>query len=154
MKATSWAVARCGRSYAIVRLASGSDLAALGEKLGAQVDEPPLVILDVLPRDPERIPALVQALAGPGRPSGVVDAKASGDSVTVELNEGTTSLRLLVDVVDAELERSPGRRILPLFPLGDVTITAFAASTLRAPEIDASRLVETYTEPLLQGAKG
>ena len=149
VKPTSWAVARCGRSYAIVGLASGSDLAALGEKLGARVDEPPLVILDVLPRDPERIPALLQALAGPGRPAGVVDAKASGDSVTVELNEGATSLRLLVDVVDAELER-----ILPLFPLGDATITAFAASTMRAPEIEASRLVETYTEPLLQGAEG
>ncbi len=151
-KATSWAVARCGRSYAIARLTPECDLSALRETLGARADEPALVVVDVIPRDPERIGSLVQALAGAGGPAGVVDVKASGDALTVELNQATTSLRLLVDVIDAELECSPGRRILPLFPLSDATLTGFAAATLRAPEIDLSRLVETHTEPLLEGA--
>ena len=70
------------------------------------------------------------------------------------MNEATTSLRLLVDVVDAELERSPGRRIIPLFPLSDATLAGFAAATLRAPEIEVARLIETYIEPLLEGASG
>jgi hypothetical protein len=79
----------------------------------------------------------------------VIEARPAGDSLTVELNEATTPLRLLVDVIDAELEHSPGRRIVPLFALSDVTVTGLAAATMRAPEIGVSRLVETYTEPLL-----
>jgi len=42
--------------------------------------------------------------------------------------------------------------LIPLFPLADATLTALAAGTLRAPEIDVSRLIETYTEPLLREA--
>jgi hypothetical protein len=151
-KATSWAVARCGRSYALARLAPDCDLAAVGKTVGARIDEPPLLVLDVLPRDAERVAALAEALGGAGRPSGVIDAKTSGDALTVELDEATTSLRLLVDVVDAELERSPGRRIIPLFPLSDATLAGFTAATLRAPEIEVSRLIETYIDPLLEGA--
>ncbi len=119
--------------------------------LKARVDEPALLVLDVTPRDPACIPALLHALGGPGRPAGVVEARAGGDSVTLGVDESISSLRLIVDLVDAELERSPGRRIVPLFGLGDDSLTAFAAATLHAPEIDVSRLIETHTEPLLRG---
>ena len=151
-KATSWAVARSGRSYAVAKLTTECDVNALREQLGARVDEPPLLVLDVVPDDPERVPALAHALGGAGRPAGVVDAKPSGDALTVELNEATTPLRLIIDVIDAELERSPGRRITPLFRLEDATVTALAAASLRAPEIGVVRLVETYTDPLLRSA--
>lgn len=151
-KVASWA-SRSGRTYALLRLRSDARLEPIGSVPNARIDEPPLLILDVTPRDPERIPALLHAFEGPGRPAGVVEARAGGDSLTVELDESITPLRLVVDLIDAELEPSPGRRIVPLFGLGDASLTAFAAAILHAPEIDVSRLIETYSEPLLQGER-
>ena len=130
---------------------SDASLEEIGSLLKARVGEPALLVLDVTPRDPERIPALLQALGGPGRPGGVVEARAGGDSLTLEVDESLSPLRVIVDLIDAELEGSPGRRIAPLFGLGDASLTAFAAATLHAPEIDVARLIETHTEPLLRG---
>ena len=83
------------------------------------------------------------------RPAGIVEATRTAGGVLVELDVARTSLCLLVDVIDVELERAPGRRIIPVLPLDDVVLTAFARDVLGDPSIDVSRLIETYTEPLL-----
>jgi hypothetical protein len=70
----------------------------------------------------------------------------------LELDERVTPLRLVVDVIDAELASSPGRRITPILRLSDVTATAFAAATLAAPEIGPERLIETHLDAFLAGA--
>jgi hypothetical protein len=122
---------------------------AVREAVQAHIGAPAPVVLDVIPRDGGCVEALVRALNGSGGPAGVADVRSSGDALTLEFDDALTPLRLIVDVIDAELELSPGRQIVPLFPLGDEIATRFAAATLRAPEIDVARLLETYSEPLL-----
>jgi hypothetical protein len=137
-KVASWATSRSGRTYASLRIADDGALDLVRGAVQAHVAAPPALVLDVVPRDAQYVDRLVRALAGSGGPAGVGDVRSSGDALTLELDERVTPLRLVVDVIDAELERSPGRQI------------AFAAATLRAPELDVSRLLETYSEPMLK----
>jgi hypothetical protein len=150
-KVTSWGSARTGKDFAQLALSANADLEAVRGAVNARIDEPALTILEIVPREPHRLDALLRALAGPGRPAGVVEATLGGEAICVELDERTTPLRLLADIVDVELASAPGRSIAPILPLGDASLTAFAAATLAAPEIDSSRLVETYVAPLLRG---
>ncbi|MBD5653822.1 MAG: hypothetical protein IAI50_01420, partial [Candidatus Eremiobacteraeota bacterium] len=55
----------------------------------------------------------------------------------------------IVALIDATLERSSGRTIEALAPLDDETLCAFASDLLGEPDLDASRLIETYLEPML-----
>jgi hypothetical protein len=114
-------------------------------------DGPAPIVLEIVPQHAERLPALLEALGGPGRPAGIVAVEQRGAALRVELDERLTPLRFLVDLVDLELAHAPGRRITPLLPLADESLAAFAAATLAAPEISASRLVESFVEPLLRG---
>jgi hypothetical protein len=56
---------------------------------------------------------------------------------------------LIVDTIDGELSNAPGRSIVPLVPLSDENIAAFAAAALHAPQLDAARILERHIEPLL-----
>jgi hypothetical protein len=103
-----------------------------------------------VPDHRRRLAALAHALGGPGRPAGVAEATLTEDSLVVELNTATTPLSLVLDLVDVELETAPGRRIVPLIPLTDATLAALARDLVGDPALDLSRLIETYTEPLLQ----
>ncbi|MBC5810729.1 MAG: hypothetical protein GIW95_07760 [Candidatus Eremiobacteraeota bacterium] len=110
--------------------------------------------LEIIPHDASRIAALAEALGGNGRPAGAASAEATATSVLLDFDESVTSLRTIVDVVDVELAPSPGRRIVPLEPLGDETLANFASATLNVPDLDAIRLVETHLDPLLRKARG
>jgi hypothetical protein len=144
---TSWSVLPgFGRSYALAaRDPAAAALPALSE---ARVDEPPILPLEIVPLHAARLPALEAALGGPGRPAGVRECLRSERSLLVELDESTTPLAFVVALVDVELEAAPGRRILPLLGLRDESLAEFAAAVLREPDLDASRLIETYSEPL------
>jgi hypothetical protein len=143
---TSWSVLPAfGRSYA---LAARGPAAGLPSMPGARVDEPPIVPLEIVPLHAGRLPALEVALGGRGRPAGVRECVRSGNSLLVELDESVTPLSFVVALVDVELEAAPGRRIVPLLGLGDESLADFASAMLREPDLDASRLIETYSEPL------
>ena len=114
----------------------------------ARATDPAPIALEVVPHDPERLPALVRALTGPGGAGAVVDSVASAGALSLELAPGS-SLRLVLDLID--VETSGARRIRPLLPLGDAALAALAAATLGIPDLDASRLIETFAEPLLAG---
>jgi hypothetical protein len=114
------------------------------------VDEPPLAILAIVASDARRHASLATALGGPAGLAGVVEAQAFADGVLVELDPRITPLAVLVDLVDLELGDDPGRTIVPLLGLDDETVARFAGAILGA-EIDRSRIVETYAEPLLSG---
>jgi len=150
-KVTSWGVAGASRTYARLRLTATTDVERVRAAIDARIDEPALTVLQVVPRESERLPALLEALAGAGRPAGIVEAGICDGGLCVELDERATPLRFLVDIIDVELAPAPGRRIVALLPLDDASLTAFASATLAAPEIDGSRLVERYVEPLLRG---
>jgi hypothetical protein len=144
---TSW-ICAAGRTYASVAFRSGARFAH--ERLpGARCDEPALAVLRVTPLAPRGLAPLHRALGGPGRPAGIVDVRADGPALIVELETTRTPLALVVAAIDAELGSSPGRTIEPLLPLDDATLTAFVATQLGEPALDVSRLVETHLEPLL-----
>jgi hypothetical protein len=146
---TSWNAA-AGRTYARVALAGSPTSAA---ELPGRIDEPPLTVLRLIPDTPPDLARVRDALGGPGRPLGVVDARLDDGTLVVELDTSLTPLALLVAVVDVALGGAARRRIEPLLPLDDATLTAFAGALLGEPELDSSRLIETHLEPLI-GALG
>jgi hypothetical protein len=139
-----------GRTY--VRLAYAGDrppFAPFGQA-PVRVDEPSLAVLAIAASDPRRHAGLATALGGPAGLAGVVDARPFADGVLVELDPRITPLAVLVDLVDVELGGDPGRTIVPLLGIDDETLARFAGGILGA-DIDRSRIVETYAEPLLSG---
>lgn len=152
---TSWSPQPAvGRTYAQVEFEGGCPAESLRSAIGAaRVDEPPLIVLDVQPREPggRTLARLLEALTGPAAPAGVVGALATERGLVVELDPAKSSLALVVDLIDVELHRgNQERTITPLLPLSDQTLASLAAWVLAAPEIDATRLIETYTEPLIR----
>jgi hypothetical protein len=148
---TSWNVAG-GRTYSRVRLESAGEAAALALlRRDARVDVPALAVLRIEPLWPHTLPALFDALGGPGGPAGVVDVRPDGASaLVVELECRTTAPALLIALIDVELRAAPGRRIVPLIAFDDDVLAAFAGAMLHEPSLDSSRLIETYLEPLLR----
>jgi hypothetical protein len=148
---TSWNVAG-GRTYALLEFAA-TDREAPETIANGRIYEPALAILRVIPDAARCVPAVLEALSGPGGLAGVVDARRDGDAILVEVDTARTSLALVVATIDAELQSAPGRRIVPLLPLGDAALVAFAGALLGEPSLDVSRLIETHLEPLLGAAR-
>jgi hypothetical protein len=148
---TSWNAAG-GRTYARARLEPAAESAALALlRRDARVDVPALAVLRIEPLWTRALPALFDALGGPGRPAGVVDVRPDGaNALILELDCRTTTPALLLALIDVELRAAPGRRITPLIEFDDDVLTAFAGAMLREPDLDRSRLIETYVEPLLR----
>ena len=148
IEVASWTADRSGtRTYAALRLPPADASAAI-DVPAARFADPAPIALEVVPHDPERLPALVRAVTGPGGTGAVADSVASAGALSLELAPGG-SLRLVLDLID--VETSGARRIRPLLPLGDAALAALAAATLGIPDLDASRLIETFAEPLLAG---
>ncbi len=148
---TSWNEA-AGRTYARLALsAPGACERTSAAFPEAHVSAPPLVVLRVTPDLPRRLPAIAHALAGAGRPAGVVASATEADAYVVEIDVRTTSLATIVTLVDLETgERA--RRIEPILPLEDETLAAFAAAILGEPSLDATRILEPYVEAMLERA--
>lgn len=150
--ATSWRDAG-DRTYALLALAPLSGGTQLRERLraaapDARLDLPALAILRVTPDRERHLARLARALGGPGRPVGIVASATDGDALVIEADVRTTPLSSIVASVDAETGRE-GRRIEPLFPLSDAVLTELAGRELGLPDLDPSRLIETYLEPLV-----
>ncbi len=144
---TSWNVA-AGRTYAALDVsATGGDV--VENVANGRVYEPALAILRVIPDAARCVPAVLEALSGSGGLCGVVDARRDGDAIVVEVDTARSPLALVVATIDAALRSAPGRRIVPLLPLGDAALVAFAGALLGEPSLDVSRLIETHLEPLL-----
>lgn len=145
----SWTQARSApRTYASLELPPEAAPDAASRGGAARFDEPALVVLEIAPNAPSRLAALGAALGGPGAPAGVLDVVAGESSVLVEMDP-RASLRLLLDVVDSEFGAWPARTVTPLLPLSDASLAALASATLAIPDLDARRLIETFSEPLL-----
>jgi hypothetical protein len=148
---TSWNASE-HRSYASVELTSAADTAIIERGTNARVDEPALVVLRVTPRFADRSRRLLDAFAGAGCPGGVRDARADADgAVTIEIDATQTAPLLTLALIDVETDGPALRRIEALVTLSDATLAAFAGVALREPTLDASRIIETYLEPLLAG---
>lgn len=152
-RATSWKTA-ASRTYALVEFGTAAQCCAIADPLSdcfpqARIDVPPLVVLRVRPAQTAALARLVAALAGPGRPDGIVDVVLDRDALVIEFDARRTPLALVVALIDVELSPLGGRMIEPLLALGDETLAAFARDVLGIDALDSSRIIETHLEALL-----
>ena len=91
--------------------------------------------------DPLARANVVDALRGPGGPVGVLEVDVEGPVVRVRFDDAVTAADLIDDLVAIEsvfvAERSPSELALD-------EAAAIAAAGLGDPELDASRIIETY----------
>ncbi|HZZ00765.1 MAG TPA: hypothetical protein VFE36_14460 [Candidatus Baltobacteraceae bacterium] len=136
--------ARAGRTYGLVRLPDGKLEAAIGT---ATAHDTAIIALAVYPAAAEALPFVRDALAGAGRPSGVIATSSCEGGVVVEWDPYRTAAAVVYDVVDVELARFGGGRTAELLaPLPEDLIARLAAEGLQAPEISPDRELETLVE--------
>ena len=111
---------RFDRAFASVDLREESGVAALRAATGATVYDATLIALAVSPTLPEALPALEEALAGTGRPAGVVFADVRDGALCVAWDLAQTD--------------------------AGVVMTAIVAEGLNAPEIAPDRVLEALIE--------
>ncbi|HTD36486.1 MAG TPA: hypothetical protein VK669_03140 [Candidatus Limnocylindrales bacterium] len=91
--------------------------------------------------DPLARANVLDALRGPGGPVGVLDVGEDGANVTVRFDDAVTAAELIDDLVAIESvfvpERTPEE-------LAFEEAAAIAAAGLGDPELNASRIIETY----------
>jgi len=136
--------ARAGRTYGLVRLPDGKLEAAIGT---ATVHHTAIIALAVYPAAAEALPFVRDALAGAGRPSGVIATSNCEGGVVVEWDPQRTAAPAIYDLVDVELSRFGGGRTAELLaPLPEALVAKIAAEGLQAPEITPDRELETLVE--------
>lgn len=105
------------------------------------------IVLAVFPSAAQALPALERALGGSGRPDGVVSVRRSEESIVVEWDPARTGVRVVMNVIDAELRRfHASRRTELLVPLSEESLAKIAAAELQAPEIAPDRILERLLE--------
>jgi hypothetical protein len=135
---------RAGRTYGLVALPSGSVESAIGE---ATVHETAIIALAVFPAVAEALPYLFDALAGAGRPAGILGCARCSGGVVVEWDPQRTPVRTVMDLIDVELRRFGGARTAEsLAPLPPDVAARIASEGLQSPEIAPDRELETLLE--------
>jgi hypothetical protein len=131
------------RSYALLELPKRHDRNAIASVFAGTLHDRAIIALAVFPAVPEALPHVLDALAGPGRPAGILDAYPSEGGVVVEWDPAATSPAVILGLIDLELKRfGSGRTAELLTPLPASVVSALAASGLQAPEIDPARILE------------
>jgi hypothetical protein len=131
------------RAYALIEFPDDVDLAGLVPDATLAIGAP-TIALAVSPSVVEALPVLVDALGGPGRPSGVTDCALSGGAAIVEWDLERTPAALILDMIDAELDRfHSGRTTELLTPLSEDWLARIAAEGLACPDIAPDRILET-----------
>lgn len=137
----------CKRTYGLVEGADAACASALRESTLAVVFDRPVIALAITPDVAEALPPILHALAGPGRPAGVLGCESQAGSVVVEWDLDVTAFDVVLNMVDIELDRFRARRVNALLtplPLG--WWTRIAATGLRSPDITAQRVLEEQLE--------
>lgn len=130
------------RSYALLELPDGKRCAAIAAAAGT-VHEAPIIALALFPAVPEALLSLMEALAGPGRPAGVLSCIARNEGVIIEWDPALTETRVILELIDLELARFHSGRVAELLsPLPPSLIASIAATGLKAPEIEPARILE------------
>jgi hypothetical protein len=142
--------ARAARSYGLLEFPDESDAAGAVKAVvrGARLFESPVIALAVFPAVPEALPPLLDALAGAGRPAGVLTCEpCAGDGIAIEWDLERSSAAVVLGVVDIELQRfHSGRSAELLTPLSPAWLARIAADGLRAAEISPDRVLEVLVE--------
>ncbi len=132
------------RSYALIE---GTSAESLETQAGATVFETPVIALAIRPNVAEALPAIADALGGPGRPAGILSCETILEAVVVEWNLDRSPADIILALIDVELARFGAERVNELLsPLPLPWWTAIASAGLRAPEIAPDRVLEALIE--------
>jgi len=83
------------------------------------------------------------ALRGPGAPVGVLDLAEDGSALTVRFDDAVTAADLIEDLIAIESILVPARSVREL---SIEEASAIAAAGLEDPDLDATRVLETYLD--------
>ncbi len=137
---------RTGRRYGSVARATQELRGALNAIDGVNVRDE-IIAIAVYPSMPEALPAIAEALGGPGAPDGVLSCDTTDDAVVVEWDPSRTPASTIYGLIDVELGRFRASRIVELLvPLSDELLARIAAEGLHAPDLRADRLLEFQLE--------
>lgn len=136
------------RTYVLLQGPQSIDPAELEASLPAAKWYPEAIMaLAIEPAPPDALPALAQALGGPGAPAGITACEQAGECVLIELVPSVTPASFVLAVADAELRRFSGyRRVRLLSPLTVDALAKIAADGLQAAEIRPDRILEALLE--------
>jgi hypothetical protein len=139
---------RAARSYGLLELTDGqaeaSAAAAVG---GAIVYDSAVIALAVFPAVAEALPALLAALGGPGRPSGVLTCEPCDGGIVVEWDVRRSPAGVILGLIDVELRRfNSGRTAELLTPLPPEWIAKIGADGLQEPDMSLDRVLEELIE--------
>lgn len=142
---------RAKRAYASVEIPDGVGVAADALRAVAQsavtVWDGAVIALAVFPALAEALPPLLDALAGPGRPAGVISCDAIDGGIAVEWDPERTGASVVLGTIDVELSAfACGRTAELLTPLTAAWAARIAAEGLQAPQIAPDRMLETLLE--------
>jgi len=84
--------------------------------------------------------SVFEALGGPGRPLGMIAVTQDGDRIDICFNDSVTSAALIEDLIDVAREFVPA----PVLRVDRRERVRIAAWGLGEPELDESRVLETY----------
>jgi hypothetical protein len=136
-----------GRSYALLELPNEPDAGAIAAATGARVYESAIIALAVFPAVREALPSLLETLAGPGRPAGILACKACEGGVVIEWDPQRSSSSVVLGVVDVELRRFNSARTAELLsPLPPASLARIAADGLQAEQVAPDRVLEVLIE--------
>ncbi len=138
-----------GRAYGAIAVPTAAGAGAVRAALtgDAVAYDAAVAALAVFPADRSAVPALLEALGGPGRPAGVLACEPCEGGAIVEWDPQRTAPSVVAALVDAELARAQtGRRILALAPLPLDVVAAIAADGLQAPGVAPDRILEHLLE--------
>lgn len=131
------------RSYASIGAPSGIAVADIPTAPGDTIYDGPIIALALFPTVPEALPVLLEALAGPGRPEGVLACHAMAGGMIVEWDPQRSAADVMLGTIDVELRRfSSGRTAELLSPLPPEVLAAVAARGLQTPQITTRRILE------------
>lgn len=136
-----------GRSYALLEVPERADGDAIRIATEGAPYDRAVIALAVFPAVPEALPYVIEAVAGSGRPEGVLAAHPCARGVVVEWDPERTRASVVVGLVDVELQRfASGRTADVLSPLPPAIVAKLAADGLEAPQIEPTRILELRTD--------
>jgi hypothetical protein len=135
------------RWYALLELPERHDRTALAELSGGVLYDRAIIALALFPAVPEALPHVREALAGPGRPAGILASYPCEGGAVVEWDPEATAPAVVLDLVDVELGRfQSGRTAELLAPLPPAVAAAVASRGLQTPQLETGRILEMRVE--------
>jgi len=134
---------RASRTYCLLELPDAYDHAAIAAATEGIVYDRAVIALALYPALSEALPPMLEALGGAGRPAGILACRPCPGGAVVEWDPGVTQAGVVLAIADVELRRFASARVAELLsPLPAGVAAKVAASGLRAPQIDAQRILE------------